>query len=62
MLHQELTGAIIGCAFEVINELGAGFLAEAEQSSALNAIEALRLRKEDVTRILGSLAEVAEST
>ena len=25
-LHEELTGAIIGCAFDVINELGAGFL------------------------------------
>lgn len=24
--HADLTGAIIGCAFEVINELGAGFL------------------------------------
>ena len=26
MLHEKLTGAIIGCAFEVINELGSGFL------------------------------------
>jgi GxxExxY protein len=26
MKHEELTQAIIGCAFEVINELGSGFL------------------------------------
>ncbi len=26
LLYEEVTGAIIGCAFEVINELGAGFL------------------------------------
>jgi GxxExxY protein len=24
--HQEITGSVIGCAFEVINELGSGFL------------------------------------
>jgi GxxExxY protein len=26
MLHEDLTQTIIGCAFDVINELGAGFL------------------------------------
>ncbi|MBL9001038.1 MAG: GxxExxY protein [Phycisphaerae bacterium] len=26
LLHERVTSAIIGCAFEVINELGAGFL------------------------------------
>jgi len=26
MQHEEITKAIIGCAFEVINELGSGFL------------------------------------
>ena len=26
LLHEELTRKIIGCAFEVINELGSGFL------------------------------------
>lgn len=53
--------AAICLADWMAGELGAGFLTEAEQASALNAIAALQLRKEDVTRILGSLAEVAES-
>ena len=26
MKYEEITKAILGCAFEVINELGAGFL------------------------------------
>ncbi len=26
LLHRKLTGSMIGCAFEVIHELGSGFL------------------------------------
>jgi GxxExxY protein len=37
--HEDLTGAILGCAFEVINELGAGFLESVYERAMLVAIE-----------------------
>lgn len=33
MLHKELTKAILGCAFEVSNQLGAGFLESVYQKA-----------------------------
>jgi GxxExxY protein len=38
MKHQELTQKIIGCAFEVINELGAGFLESVYDSAMMVAL------------------------
>ena len=38
MKHEEITKQIIGCAFEVINELGAGFLESVYQKSLLLAL------------------------
>jgi GxxExxY protein len=35
MLHEEITGNVIGCAFEVINELGAGFLESVYQKAMI---------------------------
>ena len=39
MLHEEITGAIIGCAFEVIHELGAGFVESVYEKAMLIALE-----------------------
>jgi GxxExxY protein len=36
--HEEITRAIIGCAFEVINELGAGFLESVYEKALLLAL------------------------
>lgn len=38
MKHEELTRAIIGCAFEVLNELGAGFLESVYEKALLVAL------------------------
>ena len=38
MKHEEITKQIIGCAFEVINELGAGFLESVYDKSLLLAL------------------------
>ena len=38
LLHAELTRSIIGCAFEVINELGAGFLESVYENAMLIAL------------------------
>ncbi|RPI61333.1 MAG: GxxExxY protein, partial [Planctomycetaceae bacterium] len=35
--HEETTKAIIGCAFEVINELGTGFLESVYEKALLLA-------------------------
>jgi GxxExxY protein len=35
MLHEEITGKVIGCAFNVINELGAGFLESVYQNAMI---------------------------
>ncbi|MDA1054691.1 MAG: GxxExxY protein [Planctomycetota bacterium] len=36
--HEEITGLVIGCAFEVINELGAGFLESVYEKALLLAL------------------------
>ncbi len=37
-LHRELTGQIIGCAFEVINDLGSGFLESVYEKAMMIAL------------------------
>jgi len=39
MEHEEITQTIIGCAFAVINELGAGFLESVYEKAMLVALE-----------------------
>ena len=39
MLYHELTRAIIGCAFDVSNELGAGFLESVYEKAMVIALE-----------------------
>jgi GxxExxY protein len=38
LMHKEITKVIIGCAFEVINELGAGFLESVYEKALLLAL------------------------
>jgi GxxExxY protein len=38
MMHEELTREIIGCAFEVINELGSGFLESVYEKAMIIAL------------------------
>ena len=38
LIHEEITKKIIGCAFEVINELGAGFLESVYEKAMLIAL------------------------
>ena len=38
LLHEKLTGSIIGCAFEVINELGSGFLESVYEKAMMIAL------------------------
>lgn len=38
MLYEEITKMIIGCAFEVINELGAGFLESVYEKAMIIAL------------------------
>ena len=38
LLHEKLTRAIIGCAFEVINELGSGFLESVYEKAMMIAL------------------------
>ena len=39
MLYRELTRSILGCAFEVINELGHGFLEAVYENALMVALE-----------------------
>jgi len=39
LLHQEITREVIGCCFEVINELGAGFLESVYENALLIALQ-----------------------
>ncbi|MCY4579102.1 MAG: GxxExxY protein [Chloroflexi bacterium] len=39
LLHGELTRSVIGCAFDVINELGHGFLESVYESAMIIALE-----------------------
>lgn len=43
MKYEEITRKIIGCAFEVINELGAGFLESVYEKALLIALEQIGL-------------------
>ncbi len=38
LIHSEITEVVIGCAFEVINELGAGFLESVYEKALLLAL------------------------
>ena len=38
MKHEEITKTVIGCAFEVVNELGAGFLESVYERAMLLAL------------------------
>lgn len=38
MKHEEITKTVIGCAFEVVNELGAGFLESVYEKAILLAL------------------------
>ena len=37
-LHSELTSSIIGCAFDVINEMGSGFLESVYENAMVVAL------------------------
>ena len=40
--HEQITRAVIGCAFEVVNELGAGFLESVYEKALLLALRQKR--------------------
>ena len=46
MLHEELTGKILEASFEVIRELGAGFLEGVYQNALLLALREKRIKAE----------------
>lgn len=52
--HSEITQAIIGCAFEVINELGAGFLESVYEKALHLALleKGLRVESQHPARVL----------
>ncbi|PJD96537.1 MAG: GxxExxY protein [Parachlamydia sp.] len=46
MLHQQITEIILGCCFEVMNELGSGFLESVYKNALIVAIKEKGLRIE----------------
>ena len=49
--HEEITKTVIGCAFEVINELGAGFLESVYEKALLLALRQKGLSAENQSPI-----------
>lgn len=50
-LHEELTHKVIGCAFEVINELGSGFLESVYERAMLIALSDANISAESQTPV-----------
>ena len=51
MLYSDLTRAVIGCAFDVQNELGAGFLESVYEKAMVVALSEMGIRTEQQTPI-----------
>ena len=54
LLHEKLTRSIIGCAFEVINELGSGFLESVYEKAMMIALSdaGLSVQPQEPIRVL----------
>ena len=48
MLYSDLTRAVIGCAFDVQNELGSGFLESVYEKAMLVALEEAGISRRDL--------------
>lgn len=44
MIHSDLTGTIIGCAFAISNELGTGFLESVDEKAMVVALSDAGIR------------------
>ena len=58
LLHSELTETIIGCAFDVSNEIGAGFLESVYENSLTIALRKLALPLGSKPRLKCSFAVI----